>query len=339
MSLAGGGEPIRRSAWRGGAFSCGPRQIGFVLPKSTQPRSGGDRGPRVACPAETGFVPPKPPELRGGGDRGPGIAAWPRRGRDTRDGIERPDCGFPPRQRAPLVAVEPHQPGGEVASGGEAFDHDLLARAADAPNVDLRLGDAQRGSAAWLGRVLPGDPSRQVRGLGREARIGEHRLVQPVTQRVARAPLLAGARARPGTARRIGAVGGVESFIGAWCCGCEVSRALGPSPPLAGESRRGGSRLLGARGESPLPTLPRKRGRGIERRKRGRGRDVRAHLICARGGHAGSAPVSGTRVNSPASIGGTAARARSAARRLSIAWRAAARRTSAAASMRSMRSN
>src|SRR5262249_49839905 len=67
----------------GSALKAGPAEIGFVLPnsafalwasadRSTQPRRGGDRGPRVAGPAETGFVPPKPPQLRGGGDRGPG---------------------------------------------------------------------------------------------------------------------------------------------------------------------------------------------------------------------------------------------------------------------------
>jgi len=138
----------------GSALKACPAEIGFVLPNSTQPRSGGDRGPRVACPAEIGFVLPKPAQLRGSGDRGPEIAAWPRRGRALQ-GIERPDCGFPPRQRPPLVAVEPHQPGGDVAGGGEPFDHDLLAHAADALDVDLRLGDAERGSAARRGRVLP----------------------------------------------------------------------------------------------------------------------------------------------------------------------------------------
>src|SRR5262249_7991451 len=37
--------------------------------------------------------------------------------------------------------------------------------------------------------------------------------------------------------------------------------AVAPSPPFGGESGRGGSRLLRARG-FPLPTLPRTRGRG-----------------------------------------------------------------------------
>jgi hypothetical protein len=194
----------------GFTLKAGPAEIRFVLPKSSQPRSGGNRDPRIACLAETGFVPPNPLQPRGGGDRGPGIAPSPRHGRAFQ-GIERPDCGFPPRQRPPLVAIEPHQPGGDVAGGTEPFDHDLLAHAADARDVDLRLGDAERGGALLLGRILPGDPSRQVGGLRREPRVGEHRLVQPVTQRVARAALLAGGRARPGAARRIGAVGGVDS--------------------------------------------------------------------------------------------------------------------------------
>jgi hypothetical protein len=150
----------------GSAPKACPAEIGFVLPESTQPRRGGDRGPRVAPFAETGFVPPKSAQPRGGGDRGPGIAPSRRRGRAL-ESIERPDCGFPPRQRPPLVAIEPHQPGGDVAGGGEAFDHDLRAHAADARDVDLRLGDAQRGSAARLGRALAGDPSRQVGGLRR----------------------------------------------------------------------------------------------------------------------------------------------------------------------------
>jgi hypothetical protein len=230
-----------RCAARGGGDGSAPKscpaEIGFVLPNARQPRSGGDRGPRIASFAETGFVPPKSAQPRGGGDRGPGIAPSRRRGR-TLQRIERPDGGCPPRQRPPLVALQPHQPGGDVAGGGEPFHVDLRAHAADALDVDLRLGDPERGGAARLGRALPGDPPRQVGGLRPELRIGEHRLIEPVTPRVARAPLLAGGRARPGAARRIGAVGGLHSFIGAWCCGraCEVSRAPGPSPPLAPKS-------------------------------------------------------------------------------------------------------
>jgi hypothetical protein len=219
--------------------ACAP-EIGFVLPKRSQLRSGGDRGPRVACPAATGFVPPKPTQLRRGGDRGPWVAA-PRRRRRAFQGIERPDCGFPPRQRPPLVAVEPHQPDGDVAGGGEPFDHDLLAQAADALDVDLRLGDAQRGRAARLARVLAGDPSGQVGGLRREPRIGEHRLVQPMPQRVARAPLLAGGRARPGAARRIGAVGGQEGRAGHAGSPCVPGTRLNSPSSTVGAAARSAS--------------------------------------------------------------------------------------------------
>src|SRR5690348_6746111 len=131
LGLAKGStQPTSCAATGGGgsALKACPAEIGFVPPKSTQPRGGGDRGPRVASFAEIGFVPPKAPQPRGGGDRGPGVAAWPRRGR-TAQRIERPDCGFPPRQRTPLVALQPHQPGGDVAGGGESFHHDLRAHA------------------------------------------------------------------------------------------------------------------------------------------------------------------------------------------------------------------
>jgi hypothetical protein len=232
----------------GGPSQACRAEIGFVPPKSALPRGGSDGGPRVACSADIGFVLPDSRQLRGGGDRGPWIAARPRRSRPLQ-GIERLDRALSPRERAALVAIEPHQPGGRIG-GGKSFDHDLRARAADARDVDLRLGDAERGGAARLGRRIPGDPARQVGGLRRERRIREHGLAQPVTQRVARAPLLAGARARPGAARRIGAVGGEDSFVGAWggrrtrippgiMCGiieCEVSTMPAPSPPLAPKS-------------------------------------------------------------------------------------------------------
>jgi hypothetical protein len=214
---------------KGSVLKACPAEIGFVLPNSTQPRSGGDRGPRIACPAETGFVPPKPTQLRGGGDRGPGIAAWPRRGRAPQ-GIERPDCGFPPRQRAPLVAVEPHQPGGGVGRR-KTFPVDLRTQSADALNVDLRLGDPERGGAARLARALPGDPLRQRCDLGGKRRVGQHRQAQPMAQRVARHRGLAGARARPGAARRVGAVGGADcggGHEGASTAGNSRLRAMRP---------------------------------------------------------------------------------------------------------------
>jgi hypothetical protein len=127
-------------------------------------------------------------------------------------GIECPDRGVSPRQRAALVAVEPHQARRDVAFGGEPFRHDLQAHAADAQHVELRLGDAQRGRVLLFARVLPADPSRKVRGLGRKRGIGQHGQTQPMAQRVARHHRLAGARARTGAARRIGAVGG-ENFL------------------------------------------------------------------------------------------------------------------------------
>jgi hypothetical protein len=69
---------------------------------------------------------------------------------------------------------------------------------------------------ARLARPLPGDPLRQRGDLGRERRVGQHRQAQPMAQRVARHRGLAGARARPGAAGGIGAVGGeTPLFIGA----------------------------------------------------------------------------------------------------------------------------
>jgi hypothetical protein len=88
--------------------------------------------------------------------------------------IERPDRELASRQRAPLVAIEPHQPGGGVG-GGETVHHDLVAHAADALDVDLRLGDAPRGCAARLACAIPGDPPRQSGGLDRKRRVGEPR--------------------------------------------------------------------------------------------------------------------------------------------------------------------
>ena len=190
-------------------------QIRFVLPKSTKPGDGGDGGPWVTCFAEIRFVLPKSAEPRGDSNGGPRVAARLRGGHEFQ-GIERPDRRLSPRQRAPLVAVEPHQPRGDVAFGGEPFHHDLVAHAADAQDVDLGLGNAQRGGTARLARALPGDPLRQRGGLARKRRVGEHRQAQPMPQRVVRHHGLAGARARTGAARRVGAVGGENFFIGAW---------------------------------------------------------------------------------------------------------------------------
>jgi hypothetical protein len=69
-------------------------------------------------------------------------------------------------------------------------------------------------AAARVVGSLPGDPLRQRQHLGSERRIGEHRQAQAVAQRVARHDRLAGARARPGAARRIGAVGGADRRSG-----------------------------------------------------------------------------------------------------------------------------
>jgi hypothetical protein len=53
---------------------------------------------------------------------------------------------------------------------------------------------------------------------------------------------------------------------------CEVSRAPAPPPPRAGEGGEGALTTSTEQAASPSPTLPRKRGRGSERR---------AHLTCA----------------------------------------------------------
>jgi hypothetical protein len=201
--------------------------------RSTQPRGGRDGGPRIARSAASGFVLPKSAFARlrasgcggqalqpsadksaqpgGGRDGDPRVAASAPDGRGIQ-GIECPDRGFSSRQRTALIAVEPHQPRRDVVLA-EAFRHDPQAHAADAQDVDLRFGDAERGGAVRLAGALPGDPLRQGRGLGRERRIGQHRQAQAVAQRVARHHGLAGTRARAGAARRIGAVGGADPFI------------------------------------------------------------------------------------------------------------------------------
>jgi len=162
--------------------------FGFVLPESAQPCGGGDRGPRAPAPS------------------------WRNRAVER---IERLDGALAPRQRAALVAVEPHQARRDVILA-EPRGHDLRPHAAHPQHVDLRLGDAQRGGAARLARAGWGDPLGQRRDLGRERRVGEDWQAQPVAQRVARDRGLAGGRARPGAARRVGAVGGEHSFIDAW---------------------------------------------------------------------------------------------------------------------------
>jgi len=221
--------------------------IGFVLPNPAQPRDGRDGDPRVAAPPRGGHAIQR---------------------------IERLDGRLAPRQRAPFVAIEPHQARRDVVLA-KTLGHYAQAHAPHPQHVRLRLGDAERGGASRLVRALAGNPSRQFRDLGRKRRVGEHRQAQPMAQRIARHHGLAGARARAGAARRVGAIGGEDRLAG----------------------------------------------------------------------HAGS--PSGTSVNSPSSTGGAAARSascaaarsRPATRRFSIRSSAAARRTSAAASMRSIRSN
>jgi hypothetical protein len=198
---------------RAGSWTWRLQQIGFVLPKSTKLGRSGDSDPRIARPAEIGFVLPKSAQAGDGSDGAPQIAPRRRGGRQVQR-IERLDRRLPPRQRAPLVAIEPHQPGGDVAGGGKAFHHDLVAQAADALDVDLRVGDAERGFTARLARALPGDPLRQRGDLRREHRVGQHRQAQPMAQRVVLDRGLADARARAGAARRIGAIGGEDGSTG-----------------------------------------------------------------------------------------------------------------------------
>jgi len=128
--------------------------------------------------------------------------------------IEGLDGGLPPRQRAAFVAVEPHQARRDVILG-ESRGHDLVAQAAHPQHVDLRLGDANGDRVTCFARVLTCDAPGERGDLGRQRRVGEHRQAQAMAQRVARNGGLAGARARTGAARRVGAVGGENFFIGA----------------------------------------------------------------------------------------------------------------------------
>jgi hypothetical protein len=146
------------------------------------------------------------PHPCGGRHGDPWIAAPPP-GRRSIQRIKCRDGGVSSRQRAPLVAVEPHQARRDVLLA-ETLPHDLQTHAADAQDVDLRLGDAERGLAVPFVRLPSGDPPRQGRGVGRERGVGQYRHAQPVAQRVARRHRLAGGRARAGAARRIGPIGG-----------------------------------------------------------------------------------------------------------------------------------
>jgi hypothetical protein len=180
------------------------------------------RRPCSARAAAIGFVPPKsacalraPAEKsaqpRSRRDRGPAVGPAPRGGHGVQ-AVECLDGRLAPRQGPALIAVEPHQSRRDIALA-EAGGHDLQADAADAQHVHLRLGDAERGGAVRLARALPGDPPRQRGGLGRERRVGQHRHVQPMAQRIPCHHGLAGGGARAGAARRIGPVGGADSRI------------------------------------------------------------------------------------------------------------------------------
>ena len=193
------------TAWHGACANrvCSAKMLAFRC-------RGGAGSSRVAA---IGFVPPKSAQARRGGNGNPVVTSTPRGGAGAQ-GIECLDGRLAPRQRAPLIAVEPHQARRDVVRP-EPLGHDLQAHAADAQHIHLRLGDAERGDGVRLACALAGDPPRQLGGVGRERRVGEHRHVQPVAQRIARHRGLAGAAARPGAARRIGAVGGAEFFTDA----------------------------------------------------------------------------------------------------------------------------
>jgi hypothetical protein len=128
-------------------------------------------------------------------------------------GLECLDGGVSSRQRPPFVAVEPHQPCGNVILA-ETLGHDPVAHAPHPQHVDLRLGDADRDGMPRGARARPGDARGQRGGFGRQRRVGEHWQAQPMAQGVARDRGLAGARARAGAARRIGAVGGEDGRAG-----------------------------------------------------------------------------------------------------------------------------
>jgi hypothetical protein len=174
----------------------------------------GRRGAPACAPGREpiGFVLPKSSEPGGGGDGGPWVAARLARGRAVQC-IECLDGGLSPRQRAALVAVEPHQARRDVILG-ESLCHCPVAHAARPQHIDLRLGDADGGGVARGAGAFPGDAGRQRRDIGRQRRVGEHRQAQPIAQGVARDRGLAGARARPGAARRIGAVGSADRRAG-----------------------------------------------------------------------------------------------------------------------------
>ncbi len=214
--------------------ACRRRDIGFVPPKCTELGRDGDRDPRIAGPPAIGFVLPKPAQPGGGRDRDPGVAAPQRSGRALQC-VECLDRRFPPRQRPPLVAVEPHQAQRDVILG-EAFGHDLRADATHPQHVDLRRGDADRGVMARGAGALAGNAPGQLHDLGRQRRIGEHRHVEPVAKGVAGDRRLAGARARASAARRVGAVGGAHRRAG-----------HAGAPRMSARDSRGALRVIGLR--------------------------------------------------------------------------------------------
>jgi hypothetical protein len=205
-------DPLPARAGRGsaGTFDCGLQGNGFVLPNSAKPYPGSCH--RGSGGRQNGFVLPESAEPCGRDYGRPRIAA-PRRHLDDLQCIECLDRRLAPRQRAALVAVEPHQARRDVILA-ETLGHDLRAHAAHPQHVDLRLGDADGGGMACGARVRAGDAPGQRDDLGRQRRVGEHRQAQAVTHGVARDRGLAGARARAGAARRVGAVCGADRRAG-----------------------------------------------------------------------------------------------------------------------------
>jgi hypothetical protein len=138
--------------------------------------------------------------------------------------VEGPDGEFAPREDAPLVAIHHREPHSQIPNmkrrragvrdhllggAGETSEcrcEEIMARAADAEEIDLRLRHRLREFAdlsigGWI------HFARQGIDLGRRRGIGENRQAQAVTHGVARRARLAGRCVRTAAPLRRRAIG------------------------------------------------------------------------------------------------------------------------------------